>query len=105
MPRWSRWKFVACLMVLAFAAPRAVADDYPRHQIKIIVPFPGGAAPDQVARLLGIHLQHALGQPVVIENRGGALGSIGAAKVAHCAPDGDKLLRRHTSDGHQYEAG
>jgi len=69
MPRWSRWKFVACLMVLAFAAPRAVADDYPRHQIKIM-PFPGGAA-----------------------------------KVAHCAPDGDKLLRRHTSDGHQYDAG
>jgi tripartite-type tricarboxylate transporter receptor subunit TctC len=94
MPLRSQWKFVACLIVLACAAPTANAAeaDYPKRQIKIIVPFPGCAGPDQVARRLGKHLQDALGQPVVIENRAGALGSIGAAEVAHSAPDGYTLL-------------
>ena len=64
----------------------------PSGQIKIIVPFPGGAGPDHVARLLGKHLQEAFGQPVMIENRAGALGSIGAQEVAHAAPDGYTLL-------------
>src|ERR1700757_1666880 len=74
-------------------APALAADDlYPARQIKIIVPFPGGAGPDQVARLVGKHLQDAFGQPVVIENRAGALGSIGAAEVAHASPDGYTLL-------------
>jgi len=84
----------ACLALLVLTAQQAFAadDDYPRRQIKIIVPFPGGAGPDQVARLLGKHLQDAFGQPVVIENRAGALGSIGAAEVAHSAPDGYTLL-------------
>jgi len=86
--------FLACLLVLVGAAAPAFAadDDYPKRQIKIIVPFPGGAGPDQVARLLGKHLQDAFGQPVVIENRAGALGSIGAQEVAHSAPDGYTLL-------------
>ncbi len=70
----------------------AVADDYPTRQIKIIVPFPAGAGPDQVARLLGQHLQDALGQTVLIENRSGALGSLGAQEVARSAPDGYTLL-------------
>ena len=80
--------------VIGLTAPQAFAgdEDYPKRQIKIIVPFPGGAGPDQVARLLGKHLQDAFGQPVVIENRAGALGSIGAAEVAHSAPDGYTLL-------------
>ncbi|HEY2781491.1 MAG TPA: tripartite tricarboxylate transporter substrate binding protein [Steroidobacteraceae bacterium] len=85
--------FLACLCILAIAAPAVAADDdYPKRQVKIIVPFPGGAGPDQVARILGKHLQDAFGQPVVIENRAGALGSIGAQEVAHSAPDGYTLL-------------
>jgi tripartite-type tricarboxylate transporter receptor subunit TctC len=56
------------------------------------VPFPAGAGPDQVARMLGQHLQEAFGQAVVIENRAGALGSIGAQEVARSAPDGYTLL-------------
>jgi tripartite-type tricarboxylate transporter receptor subunit TctC len=85
---------VAGLVLLAFAVPQTVAaaDDYPNHQIKIIVPFPAGAGPDQVARMLGQYLQEALGQTVVIENRAGALGSIGAQEVARSAPDGYTLL-------------
>jgi tripartite-type tricarboxylate transporter receptor subunit TctC len=56
------------------------------------VPFPAGAGPDQVARMLGQHLGDAWGQTIVIENRTGALGSIGAQEVARSAPDGYTLL-------------
>jgi tripartite-type tricarboxylate transporter receptor subunit TctC len=86
--------FLACVGFVAFAAPQAsrADEDYPKRQIKIIVPFPGGAGPDNVARLVGKHLQEAFGQPIVIENRAGALGSIGAQEVAHAAPDGYTLL-------------
>src|SRR6195952_417730 len=85
---------LAGLLLLGLAAPHANAaeDDYPKRQIKIIVPFPAGAGPDQVARMLGQHLQDAFGQTVVIENRTGALGSIGATEVARSAPDGYTLL-------------
>lgn len=77
-----------CAMSQAFAAD----GDYPNRQIKIVVPFPAGAGPDQVARMLGQHLQEAFGQTVLIENRAGALGSIGAVEVARSAPDGYTLL-------------
>ena len=70
----------------------AASSDYPNRQIKIVVPFPAGAGPDQVARMLAQHLQTAFGQAVLIENRAGALGSIGAAEVARSAPDGYTLL-------------
>jgi tripartite-type tricarboxylate transporter receptor subunit TctC len=85
---------LAGFVLSGLAAPQAAAaaDDYPKHQIKIIVPFPAGAGPDQVARMLGQHLQDALGQTVVIENRTGALGSIGAQEVARSEPDGYTLL-------------
>src|SRR6202022_2322222 len=85
---------LAGLVLLGLAAPQVVAaaEDYPKRQIKIIVPFPAGAGPDQVARMLGQHLQDAFGQTVVIENRTGALGSIGAQEVARSAPDGYTLL-------------
>src|SRR4051812_39564354 len=84
----------AALMLLGLFGQQALAapDDYPKRQVKIIVPFPAGAGPDQVARMLGQHLQDAWGQAVVIENRAGALGSIGAQEVARSAPDGYTLL-------------
>jgi tripartite-type tricarboxylate transporter receptor subunit TctC len=89
-----RSAFFAGLVLLGFVGSpaAAAAEDYPKRQIKIIVPFPAGAGPDQVARMLGQHLQDALGQTVVIENRTGALGSIGAQEVARSAPDGYTLL-------------
>jgi tripartite-type tricarboxylate transporter receptor subunit TctC len=83
----------AGLVLLGLAAPHAAAaDDYPKRQIRIIVPFPAGAGPDQVARMLAQYLQEDLGQTVVVENRAGALGSIGAQEVARSAPDGYTLL-------------
>jgi tripartite-type tricarboxylate transporter receptor subunit TctC len=83
---------LAGFILLGLAASHAAAADYPNRQIRLIVPFPAGAGPDQVARLLGQHLQQAFGQTVVIENRAGALGSIGAQEVARAAPDGYTLL-------------
>src|SRR6201991_4569481 len=83
---------LAGFFLSALATPYAAADEYPARQIKIIVPFPAGAGPDQVARLLGQHLQEAFGQSVLIENRAGALGSLGAQEVARSAPDGYTLL-------------
>jgi tripartite-type tricarboxylate transporter receptor subunit TctC len=85
---------LAGFVLFGLAVPQiaAAADDYPKRQIKIIVPFPAGAGPDQVARLLGQHLQDSFGQTVVIENRTGALGSIGAQEVARSEPDGYTLL-------------
>src|SRR5580693_1772955 len=84
---------LALLILLGMAAPRSYAgDDYPKRQIRIVVPFPAGSGPDQVARLVGQHLQDAFGQTVLIENRTGALGSIAALEVARSAPDGYTLL-------------
>ena len=84
---------LAGLILVGLAGPQVhAADDYPARQIKIIVPFPAGAGPDQVARLLGQRLQEELGQTIVIENRSGALGSLGAQEVARSAPDGYTLL-------------
>src|SRR3954463_10048301 len=89
-----RLGLLAGLLLLGPAVPHANAaeEDYPKRQIKIIVPFPAGAGPDQVARMLGQHLQDAFGQGVVVENRAGALGSIGAQEVARSGPDGYTLM-------------
>src|SRR5689334_2025751 len=88
-------KFRAALLAMSLigpAGPAAAADGYPQRQVKIIVPFPAGAGPDNVARLVGQHLQDAWGQTVLIENRAGALGSIAALEVARSAPDGYTLI-------------
>jgi tripartite-type tricarboxylate transporter receptor subunit TctC len=94
MDKMVRWRWIAGLLLLGWVMPPASAADgnYPQRQIKIVVPFPAGAGPDQVARMLGQHLQEVFGQTVLIENRAGALGSIGAVEVARSAPDGYTLL-------------
>ena len=89
---WRRGIFALLFLTGLAATPTLAADAYPQRQIKIIVPFPAGAGPDQVARLVGQHLQDAFGQTVLIENRAGALGSLGALEVARSAPDGYTLL-------------
>ncbi len=83
----------ACLaaslaLVLAALAGTLHAQTWPTHPIKLIVPFPPGGGTDLTARSVAARLAEALGQPVVVENRGGAGGTIGADAVAKSAPDG-----------------
>ncbi len=82
----------AALSVLLAAVGAVPAQDYPGQVIKIVVPFTPGGAVDVVARIVAPKLSEALGQPVIIENRGGAGGVLGATAVAQAAPDGYTLL-------------
>jgi len=83
----------ACFAVaVALLSGPAVAADYPARTVTIVVPFPAGAGVDVTARLLAERLAKQLGQSVVVENRPGASGLVGAASVARAAPDGLTLL-------------
>src|SRR5258706_4131601 len=73
-------------------APAAVAENYPTKPIVIIVPMPAGGANDAVARMLGQKMSESMGQPIVIDNRPGAGGTIGSSIVAKAAADGYTLL-------------
>ena len=82
---------LALAFVLA-AATRSLADNYPSHPIRLIVPFAAGGAADSVARIIGKHVGDALGQTVVVENRGGGGGIIGVEVVKNSDADGYTLL-------------
>ncbi|MEP7156930.1 MAG: tripartite tricarboxylate transporter substrate binding protein [Betaproteobacteria bacterium] len=85
--------FTAGFALLAsVVAPVVAAQAYPSKPIKIIVPFPAGGSTDNVGRLLSVELGKLLNQTVIIENKGGANGNIGADQVAKAAADGYTLL-------------
>jgi tripartite-type tricarboxylate transporter receptor subunit TctC len=96
--RITRRQALACAaLAWGLAAPAAFAQAsgpaaWPAKPVKVIVNFPPGGAADQLARAIGVPLQEALGQPVVIENRAGANGNIGGDAVAKSPADGYTLL-------------
>jgi tripartite-type tricarboxylate transporter receptor subunit TctC len=73
------------------AAPFAAAQNWPTKPVKLIAVFPAGGSVDQVARVIAQQLTEQTGQPVIVENRGGASGSIGTAALAKADPDGYTL--------------
>jgi tripartite-type tricarboxylate transporter receptor subunit TctC len=88
-----------CLALAAIVAaawpgvfPAAAADDYPTRPITLVVPYPAGGGVDTMARLIAPKLSGALGQQVIVENKGGAGGVIGTRATAHAAPDGYTIV-------------
>jgi tripartite-type tricarboxylate transporter receptor subunit TctC len=82
------WFRLLCCVAALSAPAISAAQDYPNKPIRLIVPFPAGGPNDIIARVVGQKMSEALGQPVLIDNRGGAGGVTGTDQVAKAAPDG-----------------
>src|SRR3712207_3796484 len=79
-------------LLFAASAVSAQAQDYPTRNITVIVPFPAGGSSDITARLVGTKMQSTIGQTVVMDNRAGANGSLGAVAMKQTPPDGYTLM-------------
>ncbi|MEI8303089.1 MAG: tripartite tricarboxylate transporter substrate binding protein [Burkholderiales bacterium] len=93
-------------LLCALPAPALAQKSWPDRPVKLVVPFPPGGSVDLVARAIAPRLSQELGQPVVIENKGGASGTIGSAEVARARPDGYTLLMvfdSHATNAHLYK--
>ena len=94
-----RLTLAAALLAVGACIPQlAAAQSYPAKSVKIIVPFPAGGVTDLIARLMADKLGSAWGQTVIVENRAGASGMIGADAVAKAQPDGYTLLLSSTAE-------
>jgi tripartite-type tricarboxylate transporter receptor subunit TctC len=100
--KWRAAQAVLGAMAFSVAAGSAVGQAYPAKTIRLIVPFPPGGGSDTMGRIVGQKLGERLGQQVVVDNRPGAGGSIGADAVAKAAPDGYTLLLGSASEIAQY---
>src|SRR5258705_11133885 len=99
-------KNVLFVLLFAAAAAPALSQQYPAKPIRFIVPFPPGGTLDITARIMQPRLSESLGQPIVIENRGGAAGVVGTEAAAGSAPDGYTFLFTfppHTIDPMPYK--
>ena len=92
VPNSPTMKFAALFVAALVSAGSALAQPYPQKPIRIIVPFPAGGIADTFARSIGQKLNEAWSQPVLVENRMGAGGNIGAEAVAKAPPDGYTLV-------------
>jgi tripartite-type tricarboxylate transporter receptor subunit TctC len=88
LPRRRFLQLAASAAAVPFAPIAANANNYPNRPVRFIVPFPPGGASDPVARVLGARLSDIWGQPVLVENKGGAGGNIGALTAAQSPPNG-----------------
>jgi len=88
---------IAALLALAAISLPLAAQDWPNRPIKMLVGFAPGGGTDVVARLIAQKLTESLGQPVIVENRAGATGTIAAEAVARSAPDGYTILMGHVN--------
>ena len=86
------WTRLACACAVLAIAGTAHAQNYPAHDVTMIVPFPAGGPSDIVARIMADGMSRHLGQNVVIENVGGAGGTIGATRAAEATPDGYTIM-------------
>lgn len=86
------WRKLSAVIAAALLAPPAFSQGYPVKPIRVIVSVPAGGTPDLTARLIGPAVSGILGQSLVVDNRGGAGGLIGAELAANAAPDGYTLL-------------
>ena len=84
------------ILVAVMAPPTATAQEYPSRPVVLVSPFPPGGSVSLVARIVAEKMGETLGQSIVVENRGGAGGTIGARSVAKSAPDGYTLLLGYT---------
>jgi tripartite-type tricarboxylate transporter receptor subunit TctC len=87
-----RRPFLITPVAAALVAPAAFAQGWPSRPIRLVVPFPAGGATDLLARAIAQAIGNALGQPIVVDNRAGAGGTLGSGEVAKAAPDGHTLL-------------
>ncbi len=92
MPSWKVSFALAAAFAFVGIAAKARAQDYPTRPITLIVPFPAGGGVDVIGRIVAEKLASALGQPVIIDNRGGAAGVIGTRVAKAAAPDGYTLV-------------
>jgi len=82
----------SCALCASVALPAFAQSDYPTRPVRVVVPYPAGGSTDNIARPLAERLSRALGQQFVVENRGGAGGTLGAEVMAKAAADGYTIM-------------
>src|SRR5689334_8962715 len=88
---------IAAATALVHLPAAAQNGAYPSKPIRVVVPFTAGSSTDVIARAITDKLGASLGQQIIVDNRGGAGGTLGAAQVAHAAPDGYTILIHSSS--------
>lgn len=87
------WAAIGCAAMLAAGSLPAAAQDYPAKPVTVVVPFSPGGASDTIARVVTNAMQPGFAQPLVVENKPGANGAVGAAQVARARPDGYTIMQ------------